>query len=255
MDAVPGSPWSRLCLAEPPRIHALGIGTHGPGTPRWRLPGLWCLHAYPYHAGFALDGVELPIRPGRVGVSPAGAEMQYRFPRPSTHAYVHFRPAAGAPQWEIAAMQDAGAEFAEIDAALREAIAWHAAEPRRAEARLWDILWRIARRADAAGHPLVAQARRHIELHLGRPLAVAAVARAVGCSHNHLTRLFRAELRCGVAQWIRARRAHRARHLLTGTSMAIADIAAEVGIPDPHHFNKVVRRELGQAPRAVRGRG
>ena len=251
----PGTPVPRLkiCLAEAPRIRWLGVGTHGPGDPRWRLPDLWCLHVYAYHAGFDLDGVALAIRPGCIGVSPAGAELQYHYARPSTHACVHFRPAAGAPNWEIPAMQDVGPAFSAFDHDLREAISWHAGEPRRAEARLWDMLWRLGTRAGETGHPQVAAARRHIELHLGGTLMVAEVAAAVGCSHNHLTRLFRAELRTGVAEWIRARRAARAKHLLTSTSMAIGDIAAEVGIPDLHHFNKVVRRELGAAPREVRG--
>jgi AraC-like DNA-binding protein len=245
----------RLCLAEPPRVAWLGVGTHGPGEPRWRLPKLWCLHCYDYDAELRVDGVLLPIRPGSVGISPAGADLHYRYDAPSTHACAHFIPAPGPADRAIPAMQLMGGRYGAFDLALREAVEWHASEPRRADARLWDMLWSLSTPASGGPHPLVERARRLIELRLGSPIAVAALARELGCSHNHLIRLFVAELRSTPAAWIRHRRAARARNLLTRTSMPIAEIAAEVGIPDPHHFNKVVRRELGASPRALRARG
>lgn len=249
-------PALRINLAEPPRIAAIGIGTHGPSPrERWRLPGLWCVHAYDYDATLTLDGLALPIAPGSIGVCPAGADLIYAFPGRSTHSFSHFRPAAGPARWTVPAMTRAGAGWRAFDQGLREAVAWWPTEPRRAEARLWDLLWRLATPAGEVAHPLVERARRLIELRLGEPLPVSRVARELGCSHNHLIRLFRAELGTTPAAWIRARRAARARHLLTATDMAVAAIAVEVGIPDPHHFNKVVRRELGASPRAVRERG
>jgi transcriptional regulator GlxA family with amidase domain len=78
------------------------------------------------------------------------------------------------------------------------------------------------------------------------------VARAAGVSHNHLTRLFRAETGLPVVGWIRQRRMARARHLLTATTMSIPAVAASVGINDLQAFNKACRRELGGSPRAVR---
>jgi transcriptional regulator GlxA family with amidase domain len=120
---------------------------------------------------------------------------------------------------------------------------------------VWDLLWSLASPLKGGIHPLVERARSLIELRLGQPIVVAALAQELGCSHNHLTRLFRSELRASVAGWIRSRRAQRARHLLLNTSMPIGEIAAEVGIPDPHHFNKVIRRELGRAPREIREGG
>jgi AraC-like DNA-binding protein len=251
MDA----PLLRLSLAEPPRVAWAGVGTHGPGDYHWRLPKLWCLHAYSYDAELRLDDRLLPIRPGSVSVLPAGGDLHYRFPGECTHACLHFVPAAGPARWSVPAMQQLGARFADFDRGLREAIAWFAGERRRSDARLWDLLWSLASAASGERHPLVERARSLIELRLGAPIAVATLARELGCSHNHLTRLFRSELGASVAGWIRSRRAQRARHLLLNTSMPIAEIAAEVGIPDPHHFNKVIRRELGKAPRVIRDGG
>jgi AraC family transcriptional regulator len=244
-----------LSLADPPRIHWIGVGTHGPGDPRWRLPGSWCLHLYDYEATLHLDGQLLAIHPGAAGVSPAGADLHYHYHAPSTHACVHFQPAPGRADRVIPAMQDLGSGYRRADHDLREAVAWHASEPRRAEARVWDLLWGLSRAARAAPHPLIERARREIELRLGEDLGVGALARVLGVSHNHLTRLFRSQLGTTPVAWVRHRRASRARHLLTHTSMAIAAVAAEVGIRDPHHFNKLMRRELGASPRELRQRG
>jgi len=78
---------------------------------------------------------------------------------------------------------------------------------------------------------------------------VPEIAAATGFSHNHLTRLFRAETGDTVVGYLRRRRLDRARHLLRETTMAIPAIAASVGIADLQAFNKACRREL--APRRV----
>ncbi|MFD0327493.1 helix-turn-helix domain-containing protein [Streptacidiphilus monticola] len=84
-----------------------------------------------------------------------------------------------------------------------------------------------------------------IEERLAGPLSVPQVARAVGVSHNHLTRLFRESTGQSVVGWIRARRMARARHFLQATTLSIPAVAASVGIPDLQAFNKACRRELG----------
>ncbi len=244
-------------LSEPPRIDQIAVAVHGANErERYHLPGRWCLHFYTYEAEISVDGVDLPIRPGYVGVCPAGADMRYHYRgRGSMHAYAHFRMSAGSAAASLPAMQDLGPRFAALSTAFGEAIGWHATAPRRAEARLWDVLWELAVRRDPACHALVEQARHHIEMRLSDRLSVAGVASVLGCSHNHLTRLFQRDLRITVVGYIRNRRAQRARHLLRHSTMAIGAIAAEVGIRDPHLFNKVIRRELGKSPRGVREAG
>jgi AraC family transcriptional regulator len=252
-DTAP--PRWRLCLADPPRIHWLGAGTHGPGDFRWRLPDLWCVHLYNYMGELRVDGVLLHIRPGTISVLPAGAELEYRFYKPSEHLCSHFRPATGRADRAVPALQDLGADFASYDRQFRYGVSWWGAEPRRAEARLWDILWSLSTPAAAAPHPLVERARREIEMRLGQPMRIAGLAKELGTSHNHLVRLFKAELGTTPAAWIRSRRAHRARHLLARSSMSISAVAAEVGVPNAQHFNKLIRRELGGSPREIRARG
>ena len=93
----------------------------------------------------------------------------------------------------------------------------------------------------------------HIESHLAGTFEVPRIAAAVGISHNHLTRLFRATTGDTVVAYIRHRRMQRARHLLRESTLPIPTVAAAVGIPDLQAFNKTCRRELGAAPRALRG--
>jgi AraC family transcriptional regulator len=249
-----GVPVHRICLAEPPTIIGIGPGLHHPGLPHvWRMAG-WCLHLYGYEADLIMAGQALPIRPGFASVAPPRIELDYRFRGPSQHISVHFSAAAGPARWAVGAMIDLQPRYAEIERALYAASSWQAADPLRARVRLWDILLGLARPA-AGGHPLVEAARGLIEQRLAQAIEVQALARELGCSHNHLTGLFRRELGSTVVGWIRRRRAQLAHHLLISTSLPLAAIAREVGIPDPHHFNKVIRRELGAAPRRLRQRG
>jgi transcriptional regulator GlxA family with amidase domain len=155
-------------------------------------------------------------------------------------------------------MQDAGTETPVLSALLLSAIAAWSATPQRAVSDVWAALWRVATLAAPSGadrpHPAVAAAVAYIESHLASPLSVPSVATAAGVSHNHLTRLFRAETGDTIVAHIRRRRMARARHLLRESTLPIAAIATAVGIGDLQAFNKTCRRELGASPRALRAR-
>ena len=118
-------------------------------------------------------------------------------------------------------------------------------------------MWRIAHLAPTAErpgpHPAVSTAIAYIESRLATPLTVPDVARVAGVSHNHLTRLFRAAIGDTVVGYIRSRRLDRAQHLLRASTLSVSAVAASVGIPDLHAFNKACRREFGASPRALRG--
>ncbi|MGH3489828.1 MAG: helix-turn-helix domain-containing protein, partial [Actinopolymorphaceae bacterium] len=121
---------------------------------------------------------------------------------------------------------------------------------------VWAALWRVAQLGTPAEagrpHAAVGTAIAYIESNLAGDLTVPTVARAAGVSHNHLTRLFRAETGDTVVGYIRRRRIERARHLLRESTLPIPTVAASVGIGDLQAFNKTCRRLLGAAPRAVR---
>ncbi len=242
-------PWS-----GPPTAAVITLGTHGPGHLAYRLHGLWQLHLYPYATSAVIGGVRLAIRPGCAGITPPGAEMRYDLAQRATHSYAHFGVPDG-PPLAIPALVDLGPAYSELEQRLLAASAWVERDPLRASARLWDVLNSVLAAAPASGlSTVVTRARDHIEALLPGPVAIADVAAHLGCSHAHLARSFRATMGCSVVTHVRQRRVARAAHLLRASSLPIAEIARQVGVADLHAFNKLMRRELGTAPRQWRAR-
>jgi AraC-like DNA-binding protein len=245
-------------LDEPPHVANVGLGVHGTIGRRdvFRLPDLWQLHLYRYSAELTIGGTVHPIRPGYVSLVPPATQVHYLYRGRSEHLYAHLRlPETGEPR-TLPVMQDAGAEMPILSSLLLQAVAAAPRSPVRAAAEVWAVLWRVAELATPSDagrpHAAVAAAIAYIESNLASPLTVPDVARVAGVSHNHLTRLFRAETGDTVVTHIRRRRLARARHLLRESTLPIPAVAAAVGIGDLQAFNKACRRELGAPPRAVR---
>ncbi len=245
----------RLPLGQPPQIAMTAVATHGAQrVETYRLPGLWCVHLYDYEAELVLDDTPLAIRPGYASLIAPGVGMEYRFRGMSRHIYAHFRvaPRAG-PCRPVPAVQDVRGDFPALSAAFADVPRWAVTQPHRARARLWDILWQLSEpRATVESRSPIERVCELVETHLAEPLYVGELARQVGLSQNHLTRLFRAAQGETVMQYIRRRRVERARQLLTSSTLSVKTIAVEVGIPDLHLFNKVIRDAFGQSPRALR---
>jgi AraC family transcriptional regulator len=253
-----------VCLDEPPVVASVGVGVHGPAghTDVFRLPDLWQLHLYRYEADLTVDGTHHAIRPGRVSLVPPATTVRYRYRGRSEHLYAHLRLSPTGEPRAVPVVQDAGPELPTLSALMLQAVAAWPSTPVRAVAEVWAALWRVGHLTPPAPqgprdgpHPAITAAIAHIESRLADPLTVPGVARAAGVSHNHLTRLFRAATGDTVVAYIRRRRLARARHLLRESTLSIAAIAAQVGIPDLQAFNKACRRELGASPRAVRSSG
>jgi AraC-like DNA-binding protein len=243
-------------LDDPPRVANVGVGVHGTTSPRdvFELPDLWQLHLYGYVAELTVGGTTHAIRPGQVSLIPPGTRVEYRYRGRSEHLYTHFSVPRTGEERGVPLMQDAGTDVRLLSTLLRQAIAADSAA--RAVASVWTVLWQVAqlgpRDGQGRGHAAVSAAVAHIESNLAGSLTVPGIARVVGLSHNHLTRLFRAETGHTVVGYIRRRRLERARHLLRESTLSIPAIAASVGIADLQAFNKACRRELGASPRAVR---
>lgn len=266
MAASAKSDRATLALDAPPRLQAAGRAVHGQ-TPveRYRFADQWSLHHYRYRAVLELDGRAHPIRPGAVSLVPPRVRMVYRFPRPGCrHDYGLFipgravgRPPAGSGE-PVAVWSDAaalGPAFLELfDRVIDE----HGLRPRRAEAALWEMLWRLGdgrrQHEAAAGDPAEVVASR-IRARLGETLRVADLAEEVGLSHNQLTRRFRARFGTTVVAYIRQRRLAAAERMLRHTTLPVKVIAMEVGLPDAHQFNKAVRLGLGGSPTRIRAQG
>lgn len=108
---------------------------------------------------------------------------------------------------------------------------------------LWDV------RGD-----VVARAMRLIADGVVDREGVPGLARRLGYSSRHLTRLLAAELGAGPLALARAHRAHTARALLVGTDMSSADIAFSAGFSSIRQFTETIGEVFGMPPRELRAR-
>ncbi|MGH3763093.1 AlkA N-terminal domain-containing protein [Actinophytocola sp.] len=81
---------------------------------------------------------------------------------------------------------------------------------------------------------------------------VPGLARRVGYSERHLTRVLTAELGAGPLALARAHRAHSARLLIETTSLGFADIAFAAGFASVRQFNDTIRAVFAATPSGLR---
>lgn len=94
--------------------------------------------------------------------------------------------------------------------------------------------------------------------HLAEPLRIPEVAARVGISTRNFSRRFRSAVDRTPAAFLQQLRIDAARDLLRQTNLAIGEVAARTGYPDPSHFSRVFRSQTGISPleyrRRVRGK-
>ncbi len=246
-------------LGEPPRIAAIDVGTFDAKDGRYACAeGQWRMQLHLTPTMITADGAELRLNSGCATIWPPATALTFNFDERLVHACSHFTlsgPTPGSAAQPI--VQDLGARFHLLHGSFIEAVTWSRSCPERARARLWDLLWDIS--ATPCGPPepmpLLTRARLHIDRCLRDELGVQAIATAMGCSTRQLLRAFRVGCNRTVAGYVRSRRMEAGARLLRNTSMPIHEIAAAVGVPDAHLFNKCVRREIGMSPSMVRALG
>jgi len=104
-------------------------------------------------------------------------------------------------------------------------------------------------RGDAAGRAMRLIAEGVLERE-----GVSGLARRLGYSPRHLTRLLTAELGAGPLALARAQRAHTARMLLVATDLRAADVAFSAGFASVRQFNDTIREVFGLSPSELRAR-
>lgn len=100
--------------------------------------------------------------------------------------------------------------------------------------------------------PTVVAAERWIDANLGDAISIANLASAMAVSQKTLSRRIHAATGASPMKLVHRRRLLRASHLLETTTMTIESIAANVGYQDGTALRKIIRRELGVAPAALR---
>jgi AraC-like DNA-binding protein len=262
VPATPAATWE-LPLGQPPRVlRALGASFHGDhGVERYRLDGFWCLNLFHGEGELAIAGKRLPLRRGTATLTLPGHDHAYTFPAPLVQSLVHFQPRPGARTVPVPAAIDLGDGFAAAVADVALIARLRASEPERAEARLWDLLWRLAAgRGGEAGQAgdddrLVEAVERLVRRNLAGDLPAGASARSLGLSPSQLNRRL---VRAGAGPFsavVRRLRMEMAAHLILRSDLPMAEIARRRGLGDAQRFNKAVRQSLGAAPRELRRSG
>ncbi|HYD96845.1 MAG TPA: helix-turn-helix domain-containing protein [Noviherbaspirillum sp.] len=101
--------------------------------------------------------------------------------------------------------------------------------------------------------PTVIAAERWIDAHLAEPISITALAAALAVSPKTLARRVGAATGISPVKLIQRRRLLHAAHLIESTSLSIEAVAARVGYQDGTALRKLVRREFGTTPAALRG--
>ena len=224
---------------------------------RYRGP-THALHLHDYCGDLRREDRTQTLAKGDVTLSPAGRTTTYALDQPGRHWCIHFVPVADEASLAIPLRIPAAA----IGGGVRERTAHVAAlHARSADSRiaaaaaglaLQELLLWLADRSHHAAPGAADRAAAIIDARFAEPLDPAMIAGEVGRSPAHLARTFRARFGTTIPHRLIQRRAEHARYLLESTDLPIWRIAERVGIPDPQHFNKTLRRVLGASPTAIR---
>lgn len=110
-----------------------------------------------------------------------------------------------------------------------------------------------ARCATSPEDELELRLRRWLRAHLAEPITVDDMATEIGLSRWHFTRRLTTATGLPPARYLERMRVDAAIGLLQASSLPLKAIAAEVGLRDPYHLSRVVKRVTGRAPGALRG--
>ena len=98
----------------------------------------------------------------------------------------------------------------------------------------------------------VIAAERWIDAHLAEPISVQALSSELAVSAKTLARRIEAATGVSPIKFIQRRRLSRASHLIETTTLSIESVAAQVGYRDSTALRKLIKREFGMTPSALR---
>lgn len=154
--------------------------------------------------------------------------------------------------WRQAISEEGLAALQEIFSYPKEA----GLAPYRAAVLLESLVLGVIRRQEAhAEQPTVMRLQdivRYLQMNPATPLTVTDMARMAALSRSRFTYLFQQEVGLSPYAFLTSQRIDRAKVLLETTGLPAAQIGAQVGYPDPHHFYVAFKRLTGMAPGAYR---
>lgn len=94
----------------------------------------------------------------------------------------------------------------------------------------------------------IRRVKTHIEANLDAAIRVKELAKLVKLSSFHFCRAFRDSFGDSPHGYVMRRRVERAQGLMLTTNASLGQIAADCGLADQAHFNKLFRRFVGESP-------
>jgi len=224
----------------------------------WNQPHhMYNIVLFEHGGSLSHNGITIPFRKGGLFVIAPGATVSFETSeeQPVSHVFASFIP-VDEPVDRMAVpihTQLSDPEFDVFVLMYRQALNRNRETRTTYRSTVWSTLWAIAKPlSEVKLDPYVQEACRIIDHRIGGRITVTSLAQEVFLSHNQLIRKFQDEMGRPPARYIRERRAQLARELLTRTTRPIKEIAASVGIPDLHEFNRLMRQCTGIAPRHLR---
>jgi AraC family transcriptional regulator len=252
-------PWP---ATTPPRLKVAGqFPLSDRGYPTIYLGRTHALHLHGYAAQMRLGEIELDLHPGDLTLTPAGAPSSYDVAAAGRHWCVHFHPATpGGATLALPLHLRLGPAASFAAERLAAVSRLHARAPdllaqAQASVAFQDLLlWCVARarEGDPTADAVAERIGAILDARFAEPLNADRLAREVGRSQHYVARAFRRRFGMTVPRYALVRRMAHARLLLETTRLPVGDVAARVGVQDPHYFNKLVRRFLGASPSEVR---
>lgn len=99
-----------------------------------------------------------------------------------------------------------------------------------------------------------AQAKEFCDRNIYQKIAAQDAAKQVGLSVSQLNRLFKQEYGCTVYAYILRNKISTAKALLSGTSLAVSEIAFLLKFADEHYFSSIFKQKTGMTPTQWRKR-
>ena len=101
-------------------------------------------------------------------------------------------------------------------------------------------------------HPAVLRAKELLDHQPERPWRLPALARLAGISAHHLVECFTREVGISPHRYLLAVRVRMAQEMLTGSNIAVTDLALELGFSSSQHFAATFKRLTGETAQGYR---
>ena len=98
----------------------------------------------------------------------------------------------------------------------------------------------------------VEDAKKYIEQHYGESISQENIARMLQLSPTYFSKIFKAEMNIGFAEYIVQVRLEKAKDFLLTTNFSVKEIAYKVGYTDDKYFSKLFKKQIGIKPTEFR---